>query len=142
MTQLRIDFQWCGEVETCSCARVQAMGDDIQLALRVARLVGALGQVLAEPPNGVLVGATLPRAVRIGNAHLDREPLWQTLVLGHLFPPIIVGQGFAQRRGHMLEFLGETLSGTRRIRPLHPCQEDQARGSLYQGADGRAIAGP
>jgi hypothetical protein len=25
------------------------------------------------------------------------------------------------------EFLGEALTGTRRIRSLHPCQDDQAR---------------
>jgi predicted transcriptional regulator len=37
------------------------MGDGIQLALRVARHVGALGQVLAQQPIGVLVGAVLPR---------------------------------------------------------------------------------
>ena len=65
MTQLRIDFQWRGEVETCSWAWVQVMGDDIQLARRVARHVGALGQVLAQQPIRVFVGATLPRAVRI-----------------------------------------------------------------------------
>ena len=59
MAQVRIDFQGRGEVETFSWARVQAMGDDIQLALRVARQVGALGQVLAQQPIGVLIGATL-----------------------------------------------------------------------------------
>ena len=42
----------------------------------------------------------------------------------------------------MPEFLEEALSGTRRIRPLHPCQDDQALRPLYQGSDGRPIAGP
>ena len=42
----------------------------------------------------------------------------------------------------MPEFLREALSGTPRIRPLHPCQDDQARRPLHQGADGRPIAGP
>jgi hypothetical protein len=46
-------------------------------------------------------------------------------VLGHVFPPII-GQGFAQQREHVTELLCESLSGPPRIRPLHPCQEDQA----------------
>ena len=91
------------------------MGDGVQLALGVARQVRALGQVLAQQPIRVLVGAALPRAVGIGKEHPDREPLGQALVLGHLFPSII-GQGFAQQRGHMPEFLGEALAGT----PSHP----------------------
>ena len=40
----------------------------------------------------------------------------------------------------MPEFLGEALSGTRRIRSLHPGQDDQACGPLDPGADGRPIA--
>ena len=141
MAQLRIDFQGRGKVETFSRSRVQPMGDGVQLALGVARQVGALGQVLAQQAIRILVGAALPGAVRIGKEHPDCEPLRQALVLGHLFPAII-GQRFAQQRGHVPEFLGEALSGTRRIRPVHPGQNDQARGPLHQGADGRAIAGP
>jgi len=141
MAQLRIDFQGRGEVETFSWARIQPMGDGVQLALGIARQVRALGQVLAQQAIGVLVGAALPRAVRIGKEDPDRQPLRQALVLGHLFPAII-GQRFAQQRGHVPEFLCEALSGTRRIRPLHPYQDDQARRPLHQGADGRAIAGP
>ena len=141
MAQLRIDFQGRGKVQTFSRACVQAMGDGIQLALCVARQVRALGQVLAQPPIRVLVGAALPRARRIGKEEPDRQPRGQACVLGHLFPPII-GQRFAQQRGHVPEFLGEALLGTRRIRPLHPCQDDQACRPLHQGADGRAIAGP
>ena len=47
MTQMRIDFQGRGEVETFSRARVQSMRDNVQLALGVARQVRALGQILA-----------------------------------------------------------------------------------------------
>ena len=127
MAQLRIDFQGRGKVETFPRARVQPMGDGVQLALRVARQVRALGQVLAQQPIRVLVGAALPRAVGIGKEHPNRQPL------GHLFPAI-VGQGFAQQRGHMPEFLRKALSGTPRIRPVHPGQNDQTCGSLHQGA--------
>jgi hypothetical protein len=66
MAQVRINFQGRGEVETFSSARVQAMGHDSQLALRVPRQVRALGQILAQQPIGVFVGTALPRAVRIG----------------------------------------------------------------------------
>ncbi len=110
MAQVRIDFQGRGKVQTFSGARVQPMGDGVQLALGVARQVRALGQVLAQQAIRVFVGAALPRAVRIGKEDLDREPLGQALMLGHLFPPII-GQGFAQQRGHVPEFLREALLG-------------------------------
>jgi hypothetical protein len=89
----------------------------------------------------ILIGATLPGAIRIGKEDLDREPLSQALILGHLFASII-GQGFAQQRGHVPAFLREALAGPPRIRPLHTCQEDQERRPLHPGADGRAIASP
>ena len=140
MAQLRIDFQGRGEVETFPRACVQAMRDGVQLALRVARQVRPLGQVLAQQPVRVFIGPSLPRAVRIGKEDLDRELLSQLLVLGHLFPTVI-GQGLPQQGGHVPEFLGEALSSTRRIRPVHSGQDDQACGPLHQGSDGRAIAG-
>ena len=140
MAQVRIDFQGRGEVEAFSGSRVQAMRDGAQLALRVSRQVHPLGEVLAQQPVRVFIGAALPRAVRFSKEDLDREPLGQLLVLGHLFPPI-VRQGLPQQCGHVPEFLREALTGTRRIRPLHPCQEDQARRPFHQGADGRPITG-
>ena len=141
MTQVRIDFQGRGEVQALSRARSEAMRNGIQLALRVARPVGALGPVLAQQPVRVFIGPALPGAVRIGKDELDREPLGQLLVLGTLVPPII-RQGFAPQGGHVPECLGEALSGTPRIRPLHLDQEDQACRPRHPGADGRAMAGP
>ena len=141
MVQVRIDFQGRGEIETFPRARVQAVREGVQLALRVARQVRALGQVLAQQAIGVLVGAALPRAVGIRKEYSDCESLGQAFVLGPRVPTII-GQRFAQHRGHVPECLGEALAGTRRIRPLHPCQDDEARRPLHQGADGRPIAGP
>ena len=99
MTQLREDLQRCREVEALSWARIQAMRDGIQLALRVARQIRALGQVLAQQTIGILIGAALPGTVRIGKKDLDREPLGQPLVLGHFFAPII-GQRLPQRGVH------------------------------------------
>ncbi len=93
------------------------MGDGVQFALGVARQVRALGQILAQQAIGVLISAALPGTVRIGKEDLDREPLGQLLVLGHLFAPIIV-QGFSQRSRDMPKFLRETLAGTPRIRPI------------------------
>ena len=140
MTQVRIDFQGRGEVQALSRTRSEAMRNGIQLALRVARPVGSLGPVLAQQPVRVFIGPALPGAVRIGKEDPDREPLSQARVLGPLVPAI-VRQGFAQRCGHVPECLGEALSGTPRIRPLHLDQEDQACRPRHQSADGR-IAGP
>ena len=139
--EFRIDFQGRREVQTFSGARIQPMGNGVQLSLGIAGQVCPFGQVLAQQPIGILIGAALPGAVQIGKKDLDRKPLGQLLVLGHFFPSI-VGQGFAQGRGHMSEFLGEALSGTPRIRPVHSGQNDQTGGPLDQGPDGRAIASP
>ena len=141
MAQLRIDFQGRGKVEALSRSRVQPMGDGIQLTLGVARQVCPLGEVLAQQPVRVFIGAALPRAVRIGKEDLDCEPFGQALVFGHLFPPII-RQGFAQQRGHVPEFLREARPGTPGIRPVHPSQKHQARRPLHQGSNSRPIAGP
>jgi len=141
MAQVRIDFQGRGEVQTFSRARVQAMRDGVQLVLSVARQVGALGQLLAQQPVRVFIGAALPRAVRISKEHPDRRA---ALPGAHARPSLcpIVGQGVEQRSRHVPEFLRETLAGTPCIRPLHPCQEDQARGPLYQNPDGRPLRTP
>ena len=87
--QLRINFQGRGKVETFSRARVQSMGDGIQLTLGIARQVRALGQVLAQQPIRILVGAPLPGAIRIGKEDQERQPLRQAFVLSPLFPAIV-----------------------------------------------------
>ena len=109
MTQLRRDFQGRGEVQTLSRARVQPMRDGVQFALRVARQVRPLGQVLAQQPIRIFVGATLPGAIRIGKEDPDRQSLRQARVLGPLVPSII-RQGFPQQGGHMPEFFCKALS--------------------------------
>lgn len=99
MAQLRINFQGRGTVQTFSWARVEAMREGVQLARRIPRQVGALRQILTQQPIGVCIGTAVPGAVRIGTEDLDREPLGQLRVLGHLLPPI-VRQGLAGGRAH------------------------------------------
>jgi hypothetical protein len=77
--------------------------------------------------------------LRIGKEDLDREPLGQLLVLGHLFPAII-GQGYPQQGGHEPQFFREAHTGTPCIRPLHRGQDEQACGPFQQGPDGGPIA--
>lgn len=135
--QLRIDFQGRGKVETFAGARVQPIGDGIQLPLDVARQVGAFRQVRAEQAIRVFIGAALPGTMGIGKEDADRESLSQPFVSGHLFAPVI-GQGLAQCGRHVPEFLGEAAIGALRIRPLHVCQQHQAGCPLDQRADGRS----
>jgi hypothetical protein len=141
MTQLGEDLKRRGPVETFSWPGIQLMGDGVQLALRIARQIRPLGQVLAQQAMGVLIGPALPGAMWIGEEDLNREPVRQALMLGHLFTPII-GQRFAQRGRHVRELPGEPVSGALRIRPLEAGQKDQARRPLDETADGRAVSSP
>lgn len=140
MAQMRIDLQRRLKAEAFPWARVEPMGNGIQLALGIPRQIRALRQVLAQQAIGILVGPALPGAVRIGKEDLDRETLRQPLMVRHLFAPI-VGQRFPQRGGHLSELLGEAPVGTGGIRAVHSDQQHQSRGPFHQGAHSRAIAG-
>jgi len=52
-------------IETYSRSGIEVMGEGVQLLLGVAGHVGALGQVPAQQPIGVLVGPRSRRAIRI-----------------------------------------------------------------------------
>ena len=59
---------------------VDLIGNSIELRLAVAREVGALGQVLTHQSIGVLVGPTLPRAVRVTEVQRNARAFAQLLV--------------------------------------------------------------
>ena len=63
MTHLCEHLQLRGEVEALSRARIQPMGDGVQLTLGVARQNHAFRQVLAQQAIGVLIGPALPGAI-------------------------------------------------------------------------------
>src|SRR3990172_4070465 len=77
------------EAQRLAWPRVQFPGNRIQLLLREAAQVGALGQVLAQEAVGVLVDATLPGAVRIGEVDLHPGGLRQLLMCGHFPAPVV-----------------------------------------------------
>jgi hypothetical protein len=54
-----------------SRATVELGRDGVQRSLVELAQVGTLGQVLAQQPIGVLVGAPLPRAARVTELDLD-----------------------------------------------------------------------
>ncbi len=92
-----------------------------------------------QQPMGVPMGFWLPGAMRIGKGHSDRQPLGQSLVIDHLFPPY--GNVFRRAAGACRSFVVNPWR-TRGIRSLEPGQEDQAGGPLHETADRRAIASP
>ncbi len=89
MAQLRIAFQRRPKVETFSWARIESMGNGIQLTVGIARQIRAFGQVLTQQPIRILVGAALPGRMGIRKEDADRELLGEALMLRHLFAPII-----------------------------------------------------
>jgi len=71
---------------------------------------------------GVLVGAPLPRRMRIGKEDLEREPLRQLFVLGPFFAPII-GQHLPQWNRDMPQLLREAFAGSSVIHADHTGQD-------------------
>ncbi len=138
MAPVRRDFQGRGHGQAFSGARVEARGDGVRRAPRVARQVRALRQVLAQQSVRVLIGAALPGAVRIGEDDLAGKPLGQRLVFSPLFPAIII-RVFRRRAGTCRSFLVKPWRA-RGICPVHRGQEHQAGGPRHQGAHRRAIA--
>lgn len=115
ITQLSKDLQGRGPLKTFSRSGVQPVGDGSQLVLRVPRQVRARGQILAQEAIGIFIGPSLPRAMRIGQKHLDGQPLGEPLMLSHLFAPII-RQRFSQGDRDVSELLGKAVARTPRIR--------------------------
>jgi transposase len=67
-----VSLRWCHVAEGLAWSVVQASLNSLEVSGRVNRQVGALGQVLAQEPVGVLVRPALPWRVCI--AEIDRDP--------------------------------------------------------------------
>lgn len=76
---------------------------------------GAFGQVAAHEAVGVLVRAPFPRAVGVGEEHVDPGGGGQALVAGH-FAPLVPGQGAHRAVGQCADAAGEGA----RTRPRPP----------------------
>ena len=81
------------------------VGDGARVGL-VAGDGGAFGQVAAHEAVGVLVRAPFPRAVGVGEEHVDPGGGGQALVAGH-FAPLVPGQGAHRAVGQCADAAGE-----------------------------------
>ena len=111
-------------------------------SLAVAGEIDAYGQILSDQTGGVLVGASLPGAVRIAEVHGHAGRLGELTVIDH-FLALIVGQTEAKRLRNPLEFIGESLQDVRGrgrfgVRQLD--QDQQPAGAFHQGTPGAGIA--
>ena len=83
---------WGEVVEGGAGAVARFVGDGTRVGL-VAGDGGAFGQVAAHEAVGVLVRAPFPRAVGVGEEHVDPGGGGQALVAGH-FAPLVPGRLF------------------------------------------------
>ncbi len=65
------------------------------MSLRVYGQVGSLGEVLSEQAIGVLIGTTLPRALRITEVDIDVGRQAKPSMIREFLAPV-PGQGFVK----------------------------------------------
>ena len=135
--------QLCGTPEAQRLARpgIQLPGYRIQLFLREATQVAALGQILPQQAVGVLVEASLPRTMRIGE--VDRHPGGvRQPVMGRHFPALLVRQRQTFLPLNPIEHRAEAAPRRFGTGIVHPGQHREQGGALYQRPDGRAVLRP
>jgi len=93
------DFVGCEEAKDSARSVVQRVFDGCELRLSDLAEIHSFGQVFTDQAIGVLVGATLPRTVRIAEEDIHAQPLGQCFVPGHL-AALVVGECLAQAGRH------------------------------------------
>src|SRR6187200_2870325 len=88
------DFCWGSVAEDTPGSVVELAGDKVEVGLVVGDL-GALGEVLAQQPVGVLVGAAFPRRVRVREVDVYSGREAERGVAGHL-AALVPGEGLDQ----------------------------------------------
>ena len=103
---------------------VHQVCDPIELLLAVGRQICTLWQELANQAIGVLIGASLPRAVRITKIHRNSRIGAELLMIAHLFASVI-GQGLSHGLCHSVELVSRGLQDVRRRSRIGVRQFDQ-----------------
>ena len=74
--------------KSLSRSLIESAGNDVEIRLRVAREVAAIRKVLAEQAIGVLVRASLPRAMRIAEVDSDASGHREAAMVRKLSTPV------------------------------------------------------
>src|SRR5207249_541064 len=118
---------------------VEALGDAVEIGLRVVRQLGALGEVLPQQAIRVLVRAALPGALWVAEVDLHVRGDAEGLMVRHLHAPI-PGERAAKRLGQLGDLFADRRDNGRRLLALHLHQESEPGVALDQRRD-VAVAG-
>ena len=130
---------WFHEPEGFAWPVVEFLGDRVEVVLRVDGWVGAFGEVPAQEPVGVLVGAALPRGVRV--AEVDGLQRGADPFVQGEFRSLVPGQAVAQEFGRVLHLVDDGLPGVFGVVPVGQVQQDrEPGGALDERADGAFVA--
>ena len=135
--------QLCGtfEAQRLAWPSIQLPGNRIQLFLREATQVAALGQILPQQAVGVLVDAALPGTVRIGEVDFHPGGFRQPVMRCH-FPALIVRQRQTPLRLDPIQHMTESAQRRLSTGVVHPGQYREQGGALHQRPDSRAVLRP
>src|SRR6516165_9443506 len=79
---------WGLEAQSLAWSFIELPSHPVELRLRVDREVGSLGKILPQQPIGVLIGSTLPRALRIAKVDVDFGRQRKPPMIGKLLAPV------------------------------------------------------
>src|SRR5271165_3099224 len=99
-------FGWGFEAQGLPWPFIELPSHSIQLCLRVHRQIGSLEKILPQQPVGVLIGSTLPRALRIAEVDVDVGRQRKPPMIGKLLAPV-PGQGPIQLVRYRLRLLDQ-----------------------------------
>src|SRR3954466_7203087 len=131
----------CRKAKRLARPAVEPGGDGVEFGFRENRQGSALGEVLAQQAISVLVGAALPRRMRVGEVNAQARERGQLAMAGHLLA-LVVGQGEAQRGRHRQQAGGEAIARRLGFGVGQLDQDHLTAGPLDQRADRGTIAGP
>lgn len=140
--QLGVDRHRGSYAQALPGAVVDFISNRIQLLLAVARQVGALRQILPHQAIHVLVGASLPGAVRVTEVHRDARCFGQLLVPGH-FSALVVRHALAHGYCNAQQLVRKRLEHvgrTGRLGVWQFDQHDQPAGTFDQGSHCAGVA--
>jgi len=118
------ELAWCAVAEAGAGSVVELVGDGSEVAVAELVEVGALGEVLAQQAIRVLVRASLPWRVRIGEVDPDPGSGLDPLVVEHLVA-LIPGQGPADTGRQRTERLDQPV--TNDLSAVAASERDQDR---------------